>query len=109
MHVIIRLSQAGLKAENAKPQEERVRVKSNTDEYNHYMTPETPEQQATEDTLAETQPLRLGNFTPSTITRQPLVIPVAYDAAPTNEEVWQQLEVMASQFPAAVNDAITAF
>lgn len=107
MYVIIKLSEAGMKAEAAKPREDQVHYDNRNGDYSHSIRAETPEQQAVCDALelkdncslelAFTGVTRLGNLTPSKFTRQPLLAPIAYDAPPTNEEVWQQLAVMAQQ------------
>jgi hypothetical protein len=123
MHVIIRLSKAGLKAElkadAAKPYGERLNP-NNSGEYQHDIRPETPEQRAIVEalelkeldwvlTLNKSGFIRLGNFVPSTITRQPLIVPIAYDAPPTDDDAWQQLAVMASQRSELVNPSGMVF
>lgn len=118
MQVIIRLSKAGQAAEAKKSPPERIEV-AGSGEYRQAL-PEgrTEEQQAVLDVLAcpgsiqfvqGNNSIRLGDFVPSTITRSPLVKPIAYDAPPGDEQIWQQLERMASQLPDMVNPSGLAF
>lgn len=112
MQVLIRLSPVGLAAQSAATLEARKHMHRSDNEYLHELQI-TPEHQSVADRLALEEgrnldfrfsaTIRLGNLVPSTITREPLLFPIAYDAPPTDDEIWQQLTIMAQQRDELIN------
>lgn len=115
--VLIRLSLAAQAVELAKPREDQP-AWTNTIKTEYARTLDTDnslERNQIAGALRQTQctnadaSLRVGNYVPSTITREPLLFPIAYDTLPSDEAIWNQLAIMAKQHADMINPSGMAF